>query len=476
MKNFKRTLTLLLVLALCVGCLAGCGGGKDKSKKKPIADSDDVTITVWSGEAGAQAVYEELVDEWNATTGDEKNIFINWEVSLDTNKVDVAHQSGQLPHIFAATTLQRNNIIKQGNAVALDDLPGGKGFVEDFGQIGIEGVTVENGKTYSLQTRVNTVGLAYNKDLFKQAGIVDENGEAKPPKTLKEVREYAKKISALGDGIHGFAFPLKFGLGFTVDYGLSSYYDASNLVPENSQKYTDLDNLTVDVSNYKEMYQWLLDMESDGSLFPDSLSLDNDMARAYFAAGTIGMIPAVSWDVGVYTTQFVAECDWDICQYPAPEGRELVSHWNKLGGMNLIGKKALENPEETMEVIKFIYSQKVRATLYERGINLSAKRDVLDVVDKTKLDPRFIKFAEFVVEDARYAESETYTVEGLKWSDLFQKVWMGEMTLDEAMKDYSARATAALRKAVERGEYDVERQKKVRRFLAGEDVDISKNK
>lgn len=475
MKSWKKALTLILALVLCVGCFAGCGG-VDKSKKKPTADSDDVTITVWSGEAGAQAVYEELVDEWNATTGDEKNIFIDWVVSMDSSRIDVAQQSGQLPHIFVVTAIQRDNIIKQGDAVALDDLPGGKEFIEDFGQVGVEGQTVENGKTYSVQPRVNTAALAYNKDLFKQAGIVDENGEAKPPKTLKEVREYAKKISTLGDGIHGFAFPLKFGLGYTVDYALSSYYDASGSDPENSQKYIDLDNLTVDFSNYKEMYQWLLDMESDGSLFPDSLSLDNDMARAYFAAGTIGMIPAVSWDVGVYTTQFVADCDWDICQYPAPEGRELVAHWNNRGGMNLIGKKALDNPEETMEVIKFIYSKKVRATLFERGINLSSKRDVLDVVDKTKMDPRFLKFGEFVVEDARYARQEAYNVEGDKWGALFQKVWLGEMTLDAAIKDYSARSTDALRKAVERGEYDVERQKKVRRFLAGEDVDISMSK
>ena len=99
MKNCKKALTLLMVLVLCVGSLVGCGV-KDNAKKKAGADNDDVIIDVWSTEAGAQTVWEELVDEWNSNEGDEKNIFINWVTTTDSAKIDVAEQNGTLPHIF----------------------------------------------------------------------------------------------------------------------------------------------------------------------------------------------------------------------------------------------------------------------------------------------------------------------------------------------------------------------------------------
>ncbi len=468
----KRTLAIILSLILCLGCFFGCG--TKETAQKAAADSDDVTITVWSTEAGAQKIYEELVDNWNATTGDEKNIFIDWVTTTDNTQIDVAQQNGKLPHLFDVTGSQKDKFINLGDAIALDDLPGGKEFVKEFGVPGIEGGNVVNGKTYSVESTVRTGALAYNKDLFKKAGIVDANGEAKAPETLEEVREYAKKITALGNGIYGFAFPLKFSTYYTVSGPLGSYYDSQ--IKEKASSYIDLDNLTVDYSGYKEMFQWILDMKKDGTLFPGAETLDNDTARAYFAAGTIGMIPAVSWDVAVYNDQFKAECDWDICRYPGPEGKELVSHWNERGGFRMIGKTAAEkNPEETMEVIKFLYSTEFRAKLFETGTHLSLKHDVLEVVDESKIDPRFLKFGEFADEEKRNAKSETYTLEGDNWNTLFQKVWMGDMTFDAAVKDIEKRATEGLRKAVKKGDYDVERQKRVRRYLLGEDgLDLTK--
>lgn len=473
MKNWKKALTLLMVFVLCVGCFAGCGG-KDEAKKKSAADKDDVIIDVWSTEAGAQAVWEELVDDWNATEGDEKNIFINWKTTTDSTQIDVAEQNGSLPHIFNVSSNQLKQFIARNSVISLNELPGGEEFLKEYGQEGQEGGNLVDGKQYSVYMNMRTSALAYNKDLFKQAGIVDENGEAKAPKTLSEVVEYAKKINALGEGIYGFAFPLKFGITYPVTHPLSSYYDEKNA--DSSKEYLDLDKGTYDMSNYHEMFDWLLQMQKDGSIFPGAETLDNDTARAYFAAGSVGMIPAISWDVAVYNEQFKAECDWDICPYPAPDGRELYKQWGQRGGGMIVGRSAAEkNPEETMEVYKFIYSLNTRKVMFERGINLSAKSDVLEVYDKDVVDPRFVKFAELVDESLRFATRESVAVEGDNFQTLFQKVWMGDITLDQAIEDYSSRYEKGFKKAVASGEFDVAREKRVRRYLQGEDgLDISK--
>jgi ABC-type glycerol-3-phosphate transport system substrate-binding protein len=57
-----------------------------------------------------------------------------------------------------------------------------------------------DGKVYGVPTANYTIGLVYNRDLFKQAGLDPD----KPPTTWAEVRADAKKISALGNGISGY--------------------------------------------------------------------------------------------------------------------------------------------------------------------------------------------------------------------------------------------------------------------------------
>ena len=127
-----------------------------------------------------------------------------------------------------------------------------------------------------------------------------------------------------------------------------------------------------------------------------------------------------------------------------------------------ISRNALKNEKiakATLEVYKFIYSLETRTELFERGIEVSCKTDVLEKVDKSKLDPRLVKFAEFVPEKVLRYPSEKYAVEGANWDALFQQVWIGDITLDAAIKDLETRATAGLRKAVKDGSYNVARQK-----------------
>ena len=454
----KKLLAFLTATILVAAALSGCSG-VDSTKEKPTADKDDVKITVWSGDGGAQAVWEEMVDEWNLTTGDKKNIFIDWVTVMDSTQADVAAQNGQLPEIAGLSGTQVEKFALNGSIVPIEELPGGREFLKEYNQPGIEDNNVFNGKQYSVYRKATTSALAYNKDLFKKAGIVDEKGEAKPPKTVAEVREASKKIRALGENIYGFAFPIKFGLWATVDALTAPSFNLDSPVVN-----TDLDTLTVTYPGYKDRYQWLLDMKKDGSILPGAESLDNDTARAYFASGIIGMIPACSWDVGVYTTQFPAECDWDICDFPTLDGRERWMNYMTISGGFVISNNALKDEKTakaTMEVYKFIYSLETRTKLFELGTDLSCKSDVLEAVDINKVDPRFAKFAALVEDDYKQYPGETYSVEGEGWAVLFEKVWLGEMSLDAAIKDYEKRATKGLRKAVANGDYDVSRQKAI---------------
>ena len=62
-----------------------------------------------------------------------------------------------------------------------------------------------NGRLYAFPISAYSMSLFYNKQLFKEAGIVDDKGEANPPDTWEEFVETAKKITDKEKGIIGFA-------------------------------------------------------------------------------------------------------------------------------------------------------------------------------------------------------------------------------------------------------------------------------
>ena len=58
------------------------------------------------------------------------------------------------------------------------------------------------GKIYAVPHDIDLSAMFYNKVLFKKAGLDPE----KPPTTVKEMVDAARKINALGGGVHGFDF------------------------------------------------------------------------------------------------------------------------------------------------------------------------------------------------------------------------------------------------------------------------------
>lgn len=52
-----------------------------------------------------------------------------------------------------------------------------------------------NGKVYAIPTSVDDRALLYNRDLLRRAGLVDEHGEARPPRDWDELKEYAVKLT-----------------------------------------------------------------------------------------------------------------------------------------------------------------------------------------------------------------------------------------------------------------------------------------
>ncbi len=391
MKMQKKIVTALLIATMAVGSLAGCSKGSQSSNGadtgKETAGSDKVTtVTVWTGMSHNKEYMDEKVNEWNQTVGKEKNIKIEYEVKDNINDMlEVAFTSDQAPDMFPLGDIEK--FVTEGRLAAIEDLPGGAELIAKFDGKLANYKHIYNGKTYILPNGATTYGLVYNKDMFKAAGIVDENGEAKPPETLEELRADAKLLTNTDKNEYGIVFPGKY----------SDWYSDDTLKPSSaSTGYLDYNPVTglYDYSGVATVMETLMGIKADGSYLPGVEGLDNDPARARFSEGGIGMYFSASYDYGVFTDQFPAKVDWGVAPYPVADKN--TAH-KQLVGYNryiAINKKSVETKgaENIMEVYKWFYSDEMIIDSYKKGYALPTDTDL---VKDVKLDENQKQWGEF---------------------------------------------------------------------------------
>lgn len=424
MKILKRLTVGMLFSAMALG-MVGCSGGKK-------AAGDLTEVRMWTNKSHSQKVMQKLVDDWNETTGKEKGIKFVYEVREgDSDKdVEIAMAAGNAPEIF---TTSNRALAMDGKLLALDDVEGGQEIIDKYGSAFTKGWKI-NGKVYSIPFSTSTRGLIYNKDMFKEAGLVDENGEPTPPKTLNELVEYAKKLTDKDNNKYGIVFPLKWGTWFASDISSPAFSSTGN---------EGYDPVTgkYDYSGFKPMMEAIMQIKKDGSYYPGAEGLDNDPARARFAEGNIGMKFGFSFDVGVLNDQFPAKCDWGVAEYPVVDVNNKYKQILSVNDGTVINKETAEKTgiDKVMEVYKFYHSDEVMTALYQNGLELPVfPEQILDhkLLVNAKGWEDFGKMVEISVAKPLTMPTETSGKESL--ANLFiNKVWTGERTIDSVLKEYT---------------------------------------
>lgn len=367
MKNSVKKILALTLAAASLLSVASCG------KKKDPANGEVKTATMWISAGGDKAFWEEQIERFNTTVGKEIGVQVEADLKIDaayTQQLDIAIETNQLPDFFTNGSVVK--LVELDRVVALEDVGLGK-FIEPYRDNLRERSHMLDGKTYMIPTGVALRGLIYNKDMFKAAGIVDENGEAKPPKTFAEVREYAKKLTDKSKNQFGIALPIKWvsWVESDIENLLQSSYGRGAYDPVTKQ---------YDYTIMKPILEAYIGMREDGSIYPSPESLDNDPARARFAEGFIGMKMAYSFDVGVLNDQFPAKCDWGVAPLPVVNENEVYRQYSQGGSSAYISKSGVEKlgKDAVKAIFEFFYGDDVLRERYERGISIPMKASIMD--------------------------------------------------------------------------------------------------
>lgn len=262
----KRIMSVVISGALAVMGLSGCGSenvGANKTEnveipKAPFGDAikydpsveinegKDITVELW--EWGSDALFQKLIDGYTAIHPNVTIKLVNnpWEDYW--TKLPLALNGNNGPALFNIHNSYHENLINYTAPlnIPLEELEA------DF--TGVEAHVID-GKVYYIDYGIMTGSVYYNKEMWKEAGLTDED----IPKTWEEMREVAKKLT-IREGDTLIQAGLNFNDDFNQNYLLGLNYQlGENLFQE--------DGVTPNVNSdtMKQVMQMLVDLyEIDG--------------------------------------------------------------------------------------------------------------------------------------------------------------------------------------------------------------------
>lgn len=431
--RFKRKGIGFLCVCVLSSTLSGCMNWQRNSQTD--------TITIWSPDAHSKSVVEQIVNQFNQTTGKEKGIWIDYQIkpaNTIQTELEAAIENGGGPDIFATGDFIPYE--NKGYLTAIDDLPGGAELIAELEEQGGRTYHCYKDKYWSISTTTTTQGLIYNKEMFEKAGIVDENGEADPPETLEEMREAAKKLTNPKKMEYGMILPL----GWT-DWAGSDIVHMSQVNVGYSG--FNVANGTYDYTGMADVVNTYMQMKEDGSLYPGCEKTDNDQARALFAAGGIGMKIGHSFDVGVLNIQFPADFEWGVAPLPVKDPENCYMQGMDAGGGMYINSNATKHVvgEKLVEVIKFFCSDEYIRQTYKKGVYLPQDWTIVEDIEPEENLYGWKEFCE-MIKISVYNQCGPIGGTNDELTQRFaENVWTGKQTAEEMLLEHTLEVQELLR-------------------------------
>lgn len=157
------------------------------------------TLSMWVRESAADPA-KLMVDLWN-TSHDNKIELTAIPDSQVITKLATSVQAGNAPDLVSFDLIYMPDFMKAGFLTDVTDQLNADPHYANHIQA-YKDIATYDGKIYGVGFTPDVSVLAWNKDLFKAAGLDPEKG----PQTVQEIVDDARKIRALGGDTYGFWF------------------------------------------------------------------------------------------------------------------------------------------------------------------------------------------------------------------------------------------------------------------------------
>ena len=221
------------------------------------------------------------------------------------------------------------------------------------------------GSVYAIPINTDDRALYYNKDLLMRAGYVDDKGQAVPPRTWQQLREYARRLSEFDDEDHlsRCGFIPNFGNSWLYLYGW-----------QNGGRFMSRDgrSCTLDEPPIVEALQFMVDIYDDlgGVEEVDSFRAGFEAAENDpFLTGKVVMKIDGNWVLNAIAT-YAPDLNFGVAAAPVPEGKPYIT-WS--GGFSWAIPVGARHPQEAWKFIEWMSQPDTCASIDEvdRRYNLS---------------------------------------------------------------------------------------------------------
>lgn len=425
----KRTLAMVLclVMLLSMGALFGAAAeGSDLS-------GQTVEMVIWGSDA-RKASYDELFKAFTEKTGINVNInLVELEsIVMKTSAQIAAGAAYDMVWMSEAMIPQMmNNGLLEDISAIKEDAEYGYADLSQSLQANYEG---PNGEVYAAAFTSSPRVWFYNKDLVAKAGLEDPISLAAEGKwTYEKLFEYAKTISASGNGCYGFAI---WNYQSPNDWNILLDWTWSNGASFFNE---DMTECTINTPEGIAALQSYKDCIEQGMTPTADSSLD-------FASGQIGFSRNVVSQKGLLKD---VEFDWDILPNPAGTATDAPV---AVGVAAYVVPKGAPHKEAAMEAIKFITSKELMASDFLRTsfspvrASVLASDGYLDQGGKPSADALKLAILKPMTANTRlYPTCDNYDECDLKVKELLSAWYAGQYTTEQLAQELETQCNAIIK-------------------------------
>lgn len=197
--RLKRLLGVVTAALLAVGAVGcGTGAGEDSTGTQQQGGAVELEFAQWWAPELPEGSFQELMTQFESQNPGIKVKLLSAPYASTKQQLVTAAASRTLPDVVGLDGAWVNDFAKQGAITDLSALMAENKY--DESQLASQ-VKVD-GKTYMIPVVNFVYPLFVNEDLLSKAGV------KAAPTNRTEFAEAAKKISALGGNVKGWALPL----------------------------------------------------------------------------------------------------------------------------------------------------------------------------------------------------------------------------------------------------------------------------
>lgn len=391
-------------------------GSKNNAEGETNKLQKNVTLTYSIWDKIQQPAMEAIAKEF---TAENPNIKIKVEVipwGDYWTKMSAAAPAGTLPDVF---WMHGGQFVKYATGNFLEPITSkiqaGEIELNNYAA-DLASIYTLNGENYGVPKDFDTIGLAYNKELFDQANIPypDDTWD------YAKLAEVAKQLSQPDKGIYGFGAKLDTQTGYWNDM----LANGGSILSSDLSKSGYDDPASIEA--LKARYQMILDGAS-----PTHQQMTDTEATEMFKSGRLAMIFDGSWRISDIDSSEIIKDKWDWAKLPSGK----VKRGNIINGLGNVMSAKGKNKEEAWLFLKFLGSQKAAEITAEMGAAIPAFNGTQDAWLSSRPHLNLKIFTEQVADAIPYPSgSKAYPVWFAKEPEIMSQAWGGAISVEDAAK------------------------------------------